>query len=440
MIHVYLRRSKLFSIPALFILSLLSLSLFNPLPQTAHASGSAPYGNLDIASGTELYGWAKDNDSPNTALRMALYIDGVLVDSFPAKDPGEPAVGQHRFDYKFAPLGTGTHFIWLYALGVNSSGQIDGVNAQISGAPFNVTTDCSQLSTSTLQGWCQGNPNYWIHRQTDTKVLANDNIKIGIDNSYGGAIMQLYGPDRATNLIYEHGGAAMQLSLWGFGQTNTTNNYCPGWSAYPTLLDPIQAISPNCGWDSTGNDVDYQASTGTGGWTTRLDDPYLFNRADINWPGLHLGQTVELGDVYAKVTYTIANDASIGTDTDGQQMPAIITGPGLNAVYYYPSSSGVVSGTPSSVTGKPMSNNTEKWWSMCNSNSSRCLTVATFSPLADTFNVGSGNQADVGGHFAIRMNSQNQFTIYLFPGNYNSMPIAGGPTVQQRINALPHTP
>src|SRR4029077_17555418 len=67
-----------------------------------------------------------------------------------------------------------------------------------------------------VAGWCRDMAVYWQNRQRDTTPLFNKYVWIGVNNSYGGLIAQLYGEDRSTNLLQEHGGSAMQISLWGY--------------------------------------------------------------------------------------------------------------------------------------------------------------------------------------------------------------------------------
>jgi hypothetical protein len=165
------------------ILLLLGLTSFC-IPVYA-ANSTAPIGSIDVVNNSQIAGWAKDNDASGAPLSIHIYIDGVIVKDVAADNP-RPDVGAHAFNWKHSPFGAGTHTITVYALGLNSSNQYDGINAVLVNTVLNV--GCADITDKNELEWCNMVPSYWINRQKDTALLWNKNIKIGINNSYGGAI------------------------------------------------------------------------------------------------------------------------------------------------------------------------------------------------------------------------------------------------------------
>jgi hypothetical protein len=351
---------------------------------TSEAASNVPGGALDAANGSYIAGWASDPDFSGP-IPVHIYIDDVIVeDELAASYRAD--VGAHAFHWAHAPFGAGNHNVKVYAIGVNSAGVPDGQNVllQISSTKLQRVnggvvfyTGCSGLRGSAAE-WCANMPNYWRNRQNDTKLLWNDFVKIGINNSYGGMISQLYGSDRSKNLITEHGGGAMQVSLWGYDDSNPTggffgneagkcdptayssqalclaNNascrewgaakgahvadcvsvkYCGMWGA-GAPWNPIQGQGPNCSWDSAANDVQYKASTADGGWEIRYNNPYQFTKTN-QFTGLTLGQKVSLGDAYAKIEYSILYNGVSRGGFHPQEIPAIFLDNIKNKFYYY---------------------------------------------------------------------------------------------------------
>jgi|GEM_PF-6254432 len=408
-----------------------------------HIFAVPPVGSLDVADGSVIAGWARDDDYFGP-IYVHIYIDDVLVENVLA-NLSRPDVGAHAFHWQHAPFGAGEHKVVVYAIGVDANGNTDGENPPLAGSPKTFNTGCSGLLPPEDE-WCTNNPNYWVNRQRDTKLLWNKYIKIGINNSYGGMISQLYSDNRAYNLVQEHGGAAIQLSLWGYdiqgsggawfgtemGKCDPTRysteaeclqhnascrlygaayggahvcdcasvQSCLDWGA-GAPWNPIQAQAANCGWDSPTNDVDYAGPTANGGWEIRLDDPYNFTKTNAH-QGMSFMQKVELGDIYAKVDYIIEYKGTYTTGVHPQEIPAIFAAYGIDYAYYYYNGSQPYSDPNSAVASVvqappgerflalpnfqgprpgivPFDRATEHWWCACDSTQDRCVTFATFS-------------------------------------------------------------
>jgi len=422
----------------ILIIFVFLLAFFLSLSHPAEAA--APVGSLDAADGTIIAGWARDDDYPGP-IPVHIYVDDVLVHDQLANG-ARSDVGNHAFHWNHPPFGVGDHKVVVYAIGVDANGHPNGENPPISGSPKYFNVGCARL-TGVEAEWCRNNPNYWINRQKDTALVGNRYVKIGINNSYGGMVSQLYSDDRTYNLIEEHGGAAVQLSIWGYDSTSTKEGWfgtgCSGrcdpvrYDSEQACLEhnnkcvrrghadgahvsdctripcncwevgapwnPIQAQGAYCTWDSPSNDVDYSGRTLTGGWEIRLDNPGHFTKNAPGFSGMSFSQKIELEDVYAKIDYAIDYNGPYTLTSHPQEIPAIFTKIGTPAKYYYYSGDqpyfdpnspveilnepipGFI-GFPNRGTyphGPPYDLATEGWWGICDATETRCLTVASFS-------------------------------------------------------------
>ena len=335
---------------------------------------AAPSGYLDVADGYAIAGWAKDDDYDGP-ISVHVYVDGVLVHDQLA-NRYRPDVGEHAYHWNNPPFGAGDHQVIVYAIGVDSNGVPDGENIGLTNSPRAFNIGCDRLQ-GDQEGWCRNNPSYWINRQADTKLLWNKYIKIGINNSYGGTIIQLFSQDRTYNLILEHGGGAIQLSIWGAdgnsseakfygndgdigrcdpktydtqGECLQNNEKCvfrktgehvatcnpPPCNQWDVAVpwNPIMAQGAYCAWSDSTNDVSTSTSCGTNCWKTVLDNPGHFTKNVAGMSGMKFTQKVTLGDVYAKIDYTADYTGPHYIGLHPQEIPAIFTN-GLSDKYYF---------------------------------------------------------------------------------------------------------
>jgi len=354
-----------------------------PTPTPTPSSGIVE-GYLDSANGQFAAGWVKDKDYDGP-VKVQIFIDDVLVHKMLANS-NRSDVGDHAYHWNHAPYGWGDHKVSVFFEDADAGGSPTGQLIELSGSPRTFNTGCSGLPLIETQ-WCDGVHNYWVSRQKDTTLLINDFVKIGVNNSYGGMITQLYRPDRPQNLIQEHGGAVMQLSIWGYDlsgpqsgkpgrwygndvnigrcddtlysseseclsagnskciqrgaadgahvtscQQKTCNNWDVG-----APWNPLPSQGYQCAWDSPTNDVDLGQSCGPNCWETRKDKPGNFTKSDNGLSGVSLYQKVQLADAYAKIDYSvdIAPDFAFVTGSHDQEIPAIFTNNVFHKFYYY---------------------------------------------------------------------------------------------------------
>lgn len=396
---------------------------------------------LDTVSTTTIAGWALDPDFAGPVM-IHIYVDGNLFDAIPANN-FRPDVGAHAFHYTFASLGNGNHTVAAYVIGTNSAGQPDGENMGLTGSPKQMTASCSEIpQNQATHEWCRSNGEYFQNRQMDTTRLLNDKVLVGVNNSYGGMIGQLYSSDRSFNLIQEHGGAALQLSLWGYGNHNdgTTCNTIPDFATHPldAPWNPIQAQADNCGWTGPANDVTSRQWVGN---TYRVikQNPYNFTKTGP-FRGLTWAQDVTLGDAHARIDYATNYAGSFLTGPTLQEVPALYTGIGMNAKYMYADAGGnvITRDFPTVQAGQTMlPRPTEGWWSACDSSGTHCLTVATASPDIQTVRIRRPAEGDFGDITPIgcfSMTTNTSLTLYVFPYRYDA--IINNVSVRNRIAQL----
>jgi len=501
-------------------LALPGCDVVNPTVERTERSTGAlsqtAYGFLDGAGGGIIGGWAYDPDYAGP-IRVHIYVDGALVQvatagNFRPDLTGAcPKTGGHcAFTWSYAQSqgfgaanynGTGQHQVIAYAIGVDPAGMPDNQNPSLTNSLKLFNDSCSFLGTSSSAiEWCQGNPGYWTARQQDTTLLINDGAYVGVDKSYGGTIFQLRGKNLegallgdvvwGRNLLAEHGGAAMQLSLWGFDAAANTQVTCNG---SPRIWNPIQAQGARCGWNDATNDVvascfvadDGPSSTcGTpsgGTYYTKQTSP---NNFTVNGPavsGLTFEQWVTPLPGYAKVRYRVTADATtfdfsaektspVQWDSRPQEIPALFSAEGVNAAFYaytgstpYTNAAVTVFGPPDTTTypdgrylelpraapyphaGDVRAQNagcaTENWWGVCDANATRCITVATFDTTAsEGWIASSANPTEAYltpiGSFALGSTFSKSWSVYLFPYRYDQVPYTNLQTTRQIIYQL----
>ena len=437
------RRRRRLGIPAGLLVGI-GLMLLGLVAGPPPAWAAAPEGHADAIGPTLIGGWARDPDYPGP-IPVHIYIDGKLAHAMSAAAlrPDLPYADQdHGYTWIPPVLGAGTHPVIVYAIGVNAAGVPDGQNVALSGSPANIADGCNGLTEPALT-WCQGVPNYYVHRAADTAYLYNDQLRVGVNGSYGGTILELYAADHAFNLLAEHGGGAVQLSIWGYdpvgpdawfaqgdgvcdpqpyateaaclgaGHTScriwccsqgahvpdcTTVRSCVGWGA-GAPFNPIQAQAADCGWDSPTNDVD-QLQTGTGTVYISKTGPYHFTETDA-MAGLTWEETATLHMAYVELDYRITYSGPYSLTTHPQEIPAVFPAWGMNHTYFYydgsnpwadPSSAVTTATTPANGLMLRLANRapyphsnvdavlTEPWVTACNAARDHCLTVAMLSP------------------------------------------------------------
>jgi hypothetical protein len=456
-----------------------------------------PVAAVERLDATTVAGTASDPDTPGKPIALHVYVDGRLFDT---------ATASPHFEYRHAPFGAGRHKVEIYALGVDAAGARDGQNIRAGGPQFDDAGCAPLLDDAPVGNWCHFMPAYWENRQRDTAALFNEHVWIGVNNSYGGFIAQFYGDDRRVNLLQEHGGSAMQLSLWGYEQVpagapdrfyrksppngprcdpepyetlaacradgfacdgvegaparpsggrqvTSCANVCNGWDV-AAPFNPLQAQAPQCKWDDRGNDVAHAGTfvdEGLPGWAILDTTVNNFTKGKTlasqrgagAFPGLSIEQRVTLGDVYAKVHYTVryAANAPLRLGVHPQEIPAIYTGRGIAAKGYRAGEFGrdvCVHGAPGCDGSAPLPRG-GGWWGVCDASGAHCLTLATFDGGTITRTTVERSQNGYGmltaaGDFALEPGLVKSFTIYMFPYRYDK--VVDGRSIADRIEEL----
>lgn len=307
-----------------------------------------------------------------------IYVDGEKIDRI--------HVTNGKFHYEHSQFGKGTHKVRVVE-------RRPGADKVLLENTFNAKCDRLKAWNYATQWWCKEVPTYWDTRQKDTTLLFNDKIKIGINNSLGGGITQLYTSDRRQNLVSEHGGALIQLSLWGppaIGPNPKDGHWgfnCQQDLPMQSVLNPIQASGKNCGFEDKFNDVTEKKKLDCGQcWWIRKVNPYQFTHAG-NLPGMEWSQLVKVYDEgYAHIEYKIAYDG-ISLLRHPQEIPAMQLAMGNKAKVYWKGSKGIESGTISAnekgfvisyltrAYSASRSFMIEPWYSICSTDEKYCLTV-----------------------------------------------------------------
>jgi len=495
-----------FSILQLSLVTLILLSTTFIIRQNvdirSRAASSSPVGALDDANGYIIKGWASDPDF-NGPIYVHVYVDDVLQQDILADmDSGD--VGKHRFHWDIPPFGYGRHTVRVYAIGVDANGYPDGNNPELFQSPKIFDIGCNRLQNHELE-WCKNNHTYWEKRQGDTKLIWNDYIKVGINNSFGGLITQLYSSDRSKNLLEEHGGSAVQISIYNydtskgdvvawFGQgrcdptpytsqqaclSNNSSCVARTWSGGDHVSDcssvktcngvdagwpwnPIQSIAGNCAWNSSDNNVSYKGSVGSNGWEINHTNFYNYSKTS-KFPNLSLNQKVLLEDVYAKIVYTLDYSGPYTMAYHDAELPAFFSADDLNAYYYYykgtspylnPNSAVTRVTNPPNQTGnlafkeytgpyQSWDTATERWWGVCDTTETRCITLASFNrdfitrANIEKFTNDEGSYLAPFAYFAMKPGFHQQWEVYVFPYKYDK--VIRGKSIRQRIYEIAAT-
>ncbi|MBI3524594.1 MAG: hypothetical protein HY066_08705 [Betaproteobacteria bacterium] len=233
---------------------------------------------------------------------------------------------------------------------------------------------------------------YMTNRKRDTVYLYNDYVRAGINRSFGGALFELYGVDK-RNRIEEHGGSAVQMSLWGYDINASGAGYflttscsstpytdaatckavnsnqdcrvfpitggqlsncisekgCGTWSA-AAPWNPIQAQAVDCGWNGTSNDIS-GISEQYGTVTFTKSNPYNFTKTtSFNWLTWQVSVVLPNDRPFIQAKYTSLYSGPYSLGPHNQEMPAIFTDNSISYWYYFYSGGTPYSNASSSVT------------------------------------------------------------------------------------------
>lgn len=405
------------------------------------AIAAAPTGNLDAAQWNMIGGWARDPDSVGP-IAVHIYIDGNLAHAMLANGnrPDLPYADKaHGFTWVPPLLGPGTHQVVVYAIGVDGNGTPDAENPSLPNSPKAIAEGCTGFTLSAGV-WCQYVQNYYKARSSDTRYLYSDQVRVGVSPSYGGTVFELYGADHSFNRLVEHGGAAVQLSVWGYDPKGPdaffASDTCDP-TPYPTEaaclgaghgscrifccsqgdhvadctnvkacafgaggpFNPIQAQAADCGWDSPTNDVDQVTLQPSGAVWIKKSAPYHFTKS-TSFPGMTWEQTAKLVEAGVRLDYRITYSGPYSLTPHPQEIPAVFPAAGLNHTYFYYTGNAPYANASSPVkqvtapasglmlrlkNREPYPHGnvddvlTENWVSACDQAGSTCVTVAVFS-------------------------------------------------------------
>ncbi len=214
--------------PAVAPAAALLLGLSTAL-STVPAAAAPPTGYLDAANASMVGGWARDPDWPGP-IAVHVYIDGEIAHGLVAGAlrPDLPFPDQdHGFTWTPPLQGAGSHSVVAYAIGVDAAGNPDGENPALVNSPGTIAAGCAGLPAPS-SWWCAGVPAYYANRAADTEYLYNASLRAGVNTSYGGTVFEFYGPDHSRNLLAEHGGGAVQLSVWGYEPSGPAGWFADG--------------------------------------------------------------------------------------------------------------------------------------------------------------------------------------------------------------------
>jgi hypothetical protein len=243
-------------------------------------------------------------------------------------------------------------------------------------APF-APPSCSDPSLDGAEREFCVHTEYMTTRRASTLYLYNDYLRAGINRSFGGTLFELYGSDK-RNRIEEHGGSAVQLSIWGYdtgaaGAAHFTTNACSptaysspsscqaanggapcgvypatgaqisncsteracgSWSAGGPW-NPIQAQAADCGWNGPTNDVS-QVTESSGALTFVKSNPYHFTKTTaFNGMTWRVTGNVPSSRPYIKLTYQMSYSSTRAVSEHNQEIPALFTDATIDHWYYY---------------------------------------------------------------------------------------------------------
>lgn len=195
---------------------------------------AAPTGYLDLANDNTIAGWAKDDDFTG-AIGIHIYVDGVPVKAMSA-DGYRADVGHHAFQWNHASFGSGNHEVRVYAIGVNTSGQLDTINPEINGSPKTISVTSTPPAQSEYS-------------------LTSGNVKVVFDSKFGGTITKIYDYANMGNLNVvddSQGGAMFQTAFWILPYHNYNPPYITGNPSLP----------PECNVDTPDKHLDNPTQAG----------------------------------------------------------------------------------------------------------------------------------------------------------------------------------
>lgn len=445
-------------------LLVLLLSLGVMVVFTTPIRGVSPTGSVTIIGVRTMQVCINDLDDPSGTPQTAeLWIDNWLYDRFKVPDAGCVTRG-------YAPFGPSTHPVHVYA--IDAAGQ----PRTLISPTANLVETCADFGAGTkLDGYCGhvSGQAYYPARQANTKPLISDLVWAGVDTAGGGAIRQLYSLNRSYNLLDEHPGGSMQLSLWGGASgaplPPSASNFCNGWQgpATDTLMNTIQTQGPGCTW---GKPVGYLDLGYTLGITTYLPDPEnhlrqwtLQNPAAPNehfpiWTAYY-----NRGD-HLEANYRFINGTAWDFGLSDQEIPTFHFNAGLSTFYW--GKGGFAVGGPSlpdtqirlttPAVGPPYGNEphiqetwNSSWVSACDP-LGRCVTVAPHDPptaagihvaniwAGKMFNGFETNLVSLIGRYPLpglpSGPVDKSIKVYVFPYKYSDGPPGG--TVRDRLLQL----
>ena len=332
---------------------------------------------------------------------------------------------------------------------------------------------------------------YMTTRNVSNVYLYNDYVRIGLNRSFGGAIMELYGVDK-KNRIEEHGGASVQLSIWGYDQNSSNSSFyakgctatpynteaaceaangagtcrrwpngahvnncttvtsCTSWAA-ASPWNPIQAQAAGCGWNGHTNDISSIVGVGNGVKMTKTN-PYHFTKtSSFNGMTWSVNARVPDGAPYARLKYAMSYQGP-AVGVHNQEIPAIFADTSISKWFYFYDGEAPYTNARSNVTrsserglvqlpnrtgeatrpdpGNPVG---EEWVSVCNDAETQCLTVATFAPEAKSI-AHDGQYLTVLGRFELGASYNNDWIVYLFPYRFDQ--VVEGKSVREWIYDL----
>ena len=221
--------------------------------------------------------------------------------------------------------------------------------------------------------------------------------------------------------------------------------------------NPIQGQSANCEYGAPSGRVDNVSQPITGEITITKANPNNF-RTSTPYQGLSWSQTTSIPGPFALTTYNMLDNGQV-SDMDFQEIPAIFLHNGLNATIFwysgnapYQNSSGPVSQAlrntgaawvfqlpnrqgPFSTGASEML--TEDWVSSCDQTGTKCVTIASFSSVAQDIILQNGTDnayAGIRGFFSLTDQLNKTASVAIFPYRFDA--VVGGMTVRQWIYNL----
>ena len=227
-------------------------------------------------------------------------------------------------------------------------------------------------------------------------------------------------------------------------------------------FNPVQAVSLNCWYGDPNNYVDTTTSPAAGFVAMTKTAPNNYSKS-TNVPGLTWTQTTQVVGPFAQLTYDIVGGPTLRKMfQDFQELPAIFPGAGIGDVTYFYKGSNPYNALSESVTKAMVTQGnyavlafpnrtnygtgsndtmTEDWASMCDVTSTRCITIASFSPdakIIETSNQSAANNSYFGihGFFTLQPGLKERTTTFIAPYRFDA--VVAGQSVRQWIYQL-HT-